>query len=114
MRHVISRNNIDPLSEAVFLILSSLAEGPRHGYAILQDVEALTSGRVRMSTGTLYGALRRLLADGVVRRFAESQPLRDRQAYELTASGRQALAAEVARMRSLATVAAERLADGRV
>ena len=67
MRHVVPRN--EPMSEAVFfLILSSLAAEPRHGYAILQDVEALTSGCVRLSTGTLYGALRRLLAEGSIRR----------------------------------------------
>ena len=45
------------------LILISLADQPRHGYALLKDVEALSGGRVRLSTGTLYGALRRLLED---------------------------------------------------
>jgi DNA-binding PadR family transcriptional regulator len=106
VRHVVTR---DPISEAVFLILSSLAAEPRHGYAILQDVEALTAGRVRLSTGTLYGALRRLLEDRLIRRFNEKQPSRDRQMYELTSGGRQMLVAEIDRMRSLSTAAAKRL-----
>ena len=49
------------LTEPVLLILLSLADQPRHGYAILQDTHKISGGRVRLSTGTLYGALRRLL-----------------------------------------------------
>jgi DNA-binding PadR family transcriptional regulator len=108
----VSRQSEGEVSEAVFLILSSLAAGPRHGYAILQEIEAITGGRVRLSTGTLYGALRRMLSDGWVRRFAEKQPSRDRQAYELTNGGRQVLAAEAARMSTLAALASQRLAQG--
>jgi PadR family transcriptional regulator, regulatory protein PadR len=100
------------VSETVFLILLSLAAGPRHGYAILREVDALTEGRVALSTGTLYGALRRLLAEGAIRRFRETKQPRDRQAYELTASGRAALAAEVARMQRFTRVAKARLAQG--
>ncbi len=54
-----SPKSMTPLSEPVFLILTSLAEGPQHGYAIIKDIEALSGGRVVSSTGTLYGALRR-------------------------------------------------------
>ena len=50
-----------PLTEPVLLILLSLAGEPRHGYSILKDVEQMSDGRVCLSTGTLYGALRRLL-----------------------------------------------------
>ena len=50
-----------PLREPTFLILLSLAPGPRHGYAILKEVESLSEGRVKLSTGTLYGAIERLL-----------------------------------------------------
>ena len=53
-----------PLSEPVLLVLLSLAEQPRHGYSILQDVERMSDGRVVLSTGTLYGALQRLLRQG--------------------------------------------------
>ena len=59
MRHVMER----PISEPVFLILVSLADKPRHGYALMKDIEALSEGRVRLSTGTLYGAIRRLLEE---------------------------------------------------
>ena len=50
-----------PLSESTFYILLSLAPGPQHGYAMLKDVESLSGGRLRLSTGTLYGAIQRLL-----------------------------------------------------
>jgi len=52
------------VSEPVLLILLSLAEQPRHGYAILGDTERMTGGRVRLSTGTLYGALSRSKTTG--------------------------------------------------
>jgi len=62
-----------PLSEPVLLILLSLAEQPRHGYSILKDVEEISQGRVALSTGTLYGALRRLLDDRWIERFEEQE-----------------------------------------
>jgi DNA-binding PadR family transcriptional regulator len=49
-----------PMTEALLLVLLSLAEEPRHGYSIIKDVEQMTAGRVLLSTGTLYGALQRL------------------------------------------------------
>jgi len=97
------------VSEQVLLILLSLAEEPRHGYAILKDVEGLSEGRIRLSTGTLYGALRRLLEDGWIEFFSEKDATRDRQAYRLTRVGRGALDAEVSRMKLLTKVAALRL-----
>src|SRR5690242_17012076 len=97
MRHVGER----PISEPVFLILVSLADKPRHGYALMKDIEALSEGRVRVSTGTLYGAIRRLLEDGWIERFAQKDTSRDKQAYRLTAAGRGQLKAEVARMKQL-------------
>ena len=73
------------MTEPVLLILLSLADQPRHGYAILKEVEQLTSGAVRLSTGTLYGIIKRLLADGLIREAALS-PKDDerRRSYELT------------------------------
>src|SRR5215467_5493248 len=62
-----------PLTEPVLLVLLSLAEQPRHGYSILKDVEHMSSGRVVLSTGTLYGALQRLLSQGWIERFEEDQ-----------------------------------------
>lgn len=93
------------------MILLSIAEGPRHGYAILQDAESLSGGRVQLSTGTLYGAIRRMLDDRWIRRFTEQHASRDRQAYELTAGGRQILTAELTRLKQLTRIASVRLRE---
>lgn len=98
-----------PLSEPVLLILLSLAVRPRHGYAILKDVAAMSSGRVKLSTGTLYGALRRLLDEGWIERFDEAERSRGRQAYRLTAAGRRNLQLEVSRMKHLTRLAGLRV-----
>jgi DNA-binding PadR family transcriptional regulator len=98
-----------PLSEQVFLILLSLAGQPRHGYSILKDVEEMSGGRVKLSTGTLYGALRRLLDDKWIARFEEVDATRDRHAYSLTPKGRQNLQAEVARIKQLTRLASQRV-----
>ena len=98
------------VSEPVLLILLSLAEQPRHGYAILQDTERMSEGRVRLSTGTLYGALRRLLEERWIERFKEQDSSRGRQAYRLTAAGRRNLQMEVTRLKHLTRVAALRVA----
>src|SRR6204780_417303 len=99
-----------PLTEPVLLILLSLAEQPRHGYSILKDVEEMSDGRVTLSTGTLYGALRRLLDDGWIQRFEEEDSSRGRQAYRLSPKGRRTLQAEVSRLKQLTRVAALRAA----
>ena len=99
-----------PITEPVLLILLSLAEQPRHGYAILQDTEAMSHGRVRLSTGTLYGALRRLLDEGWIERFKEQNNSRGRQAYRLTPLGRRNLQMEVSRLKQLTHVAGLRVA----
>jgi DNA-binding PadR family transcriptional regulator len=97
--------NLPPLTEPVLLILLSLAEQPRHGYSILKDVEEVSAGRVVLSTGTLYGALRRLLDDGWIERFEENDASRGRQAYRLSPKGRRTLQAEVTRLKQLTRVA---------
>ena len=99
-----------PLTESVFLVLLSLAEQPRHGYSILKDVEHMSGGRVVLSTGTLYGALQRLLSQGWIERFEEDVASRDRRAYQLTAKGRRNLQAEIDRMRHLTKLARLRVA----
>jgi DNA-binding PadR family transcriptional regulator len=116
MRHVVS-NNIGaarPLTEPVFLILTGLADQPRHGYALIQDIEQLSSGRVILSTGTLYGALRRLLEQGWIERFEQEDTSREKQAYRLTREGRRQLQAEVERMRQVTRLAAARLKGSEV
>jgi len=99
-----------PLTETVLLVLLSLAEQPRHGYSILKDVEQMSGGRVTLSTGTLYGALHRLLSQGWIERFEEDEGSRDRQAYRLSARGRRNLQTEIERMRHLTKLAALRVA----
>jgi DNA-binding PadR family transcriptional regulator len=99
-----------PLSEPVLLILLSLVEQPRHGYAILKNVEEMSDGRVTLSTGTLYGALRRLLEDHSIERYKEEESSRGRQAYRLTSRGWQQLRLEVSRMKHLTRVASLRMA----
>ncbi|HEY3825809.1 MAG TPA: helix-turn-helix transcriptional regulator [Bryobacteraceae bacterium] len=111
MRHVRDRHDVDlkPLTEPVLLILLSLADQPRHGYALMKETEVLSNGRVRLSTGTLYGALRRMLEDDWIERFEQEDTSREKQAYRLTASGRRQLQGELGRMKQLTCVAAVRL-----
>jgi DNA-binding PadR family transcriptional regulator len=98
------------LSEPVLLVLLSLAEQPRHGYSILKDVESMSRGRVLLSTGTLYGALQRLLDQGWIERVQEDDAPRDRRTYRLTSRGRKNLQMEVDRMRHLTKLAGLRIA----
>jgi len=97
-----------PLREPTFFILLSLAPGPKHGYAILKEIEGLTKGRVLLSTGTLYGAIKRLLDDDWIRRVDDPIPNhtgRERKFYNLTELGQRALNAEIARLRRLVNLA---------
>jgi DNA-binding PadR family transcriptional regulator len=100
-----------PLTETTFLILLSISIEPKHGYAILKDVEVLSDGRVRLSTGTLYGALKRLLDAGWIERVPEDEmdddleSDRPRKAYALTKLGGRVLQAEIHRMQKLSDLA---------
>jgi len=78
---------------------------------LLKDVEELSQGRVRLSTGTLYGALRRLVESKWIERFDTDDTSRDKQSYRLTKTGRTALAADVERMRNLSRAAGARLRE---
>ena len=89
-----------PLTPALFHVLLALADGEKHGYAILKEVAERTNNSVLLSTGTLYGVIKRLLADGMIRRSAAGSNDR-RQAYRLTPFGRSIALAEVARLREL-------------
>jgi len=102
-----------PLQEATFFILLSLAQTPKHGYAILLDVTQLSDSRLQLSTGTLYGALRRLLAQGWIARYDEASEVvngRPRKAYRITDLGQKILNADVARMQDLITAVQGKLA----
>jgi DNA-binding PadR family transcriptional regulator len=109
MRHVAKQLESKALTEPVLLILTSLADQPRHGYALLKDIEGLSGGRVRMSTGTLFGALRRLLEDGWIEPFEQVDTARQKQAYRLTTVGRKQLQLELDRMRQLTRAGFARL-----
>ncbi|MFJ7908426.1 PadR family transcriptional regulator [Kitasatospora sp. NPDC096204] len=99
------------MQEPTLLLLTALADAPRHGYALIQEVAAISDGRVKMRTGTLYGALDRLLGQGLIEVAAEEVvDGRARRSYALTGAGRDALGAEAERLRAVATEAERRLA----
>lgn len=101
---------IAPVQEPTFLILTALAVRPQHGYGVIQEVGALSDGRVRLRAGTLYAALDRLVGEGLVERDREEVVNgRLRQYYRLTDPGAQALTAEVDRQRANVEIASRRL-----
>ena len=87
------------LTEAVYYILLSLAS-PRHGYGIMQETERMSSGRVKLAAGTLYGALNGLLDRGWIRAVPGAEDSR-RKEYALTERGREALEGELDRLKEL-------------
>jgi len=96
-----------PLSPPVFHVLLALADGDKHGYAILKEVEERTQGRVVPSTGTLYAIIKRLLNDGLIEELDE-RPTDDdqrRRYYRLSAVGRQVAIAEARRMEEIVETA---------
>jgi DNA-binding PadR family transcriptional regulator len=102
--------NEPPLREPTFLILTALADEPRHGYAVIEEVEHISAGSVRLRAGTLYAALDRLRADGLIEVDREEVvQTRLRRYYRITAEGARRLAADAARMRRHATAATRRL-----
>jgi DNA-binding PadR family transcriptional regulator len=92
-----------PLAPAFLHILIALGDGERHGYSIMQDVAARTDGRVRMSPGTLYGSIKRMLADGLIEELTTGAAGADerRRFYRITRFGRRVAAAEAQRLTSL-------------
>jgi DNA-binding PadR family transcriptional regulator len=103
-----------PLTESTYFILLSLSAKPKHGYAIMKDVQALSENRVILSTGTLYGALKRLLDQGWIVRSADPDPddtARDRKVYTLSEHGRRVLKAEIARLQKLLVAAELRVVE---
>ena len=99
-----------PLREPTFLVLTALAAGPQHGYAVIEDVTRMTDGRVRLRAGTLYAALDRLRTEGLIEVDREEVvQSRLRRYYRLTGVGEKRLAQESARLRTQATIAETRL-----
>lgn len=108
MRPNLLPEDLLPLTPAVFHILLVLANGERHGYGIMQDVERLSEGHVKMGPGTLYGSIKRMLEAGLIEESAvRLDPLLDdqrRRYYRLTLFGQGVLAAESRRIEKLAEV----------
>ncbi|WP_172384684.1 PadR family transcriptional regulator [Streptomyces sp. MNP-20] len=101
------------MQELALLLLTALANAPRHGYAIAQEVKAITDGRVVPRTGALYGALDRLLNEELIK--VESEDVvggRARRTFALTDSGRARLAVEAERLAATAQEVKRRLAAG--
>jgi DNA-binding PadR family transcriptional regulator len=90
-----------PLTPAVFHILLALAPGAKHGYEIMKAVRRDSNNTVKMGNGTLYGSLKRMLADGLIEDAGERVDDDDtrRKYYQLTATGRAAMHAEIQRYR---------------
>src|SRR5215510_12731481 len=104
-------DSLVPLPAAVFHILIALADRDRHGYSIMQDVEARTAGKVQLSAGTLYSSIRRMLEQGLIEELAESPDPSStderRRYYRLTRFGKRVAAAEVERLNSMLQQARE-------
>src|SRR5437899_11744673 len=94
-----------PLTQAVFHILLALADGEKHGYAIMQEIGERTDGAVRMGPGTLYGSIQRMLKDGliveVLERGEQAHGEERRRYYTLTGFGSRVLQAEARRLEQL-------------
>lgn len=97
-------DNQAPLTPAVFHVLVALADGDKHGYAILKEVTDQTLGEVQLSTGTLYGIIKRLLAGGLIAEVRGAAGKNDdprRRYYRLTPDGRETAVAEAKRLENM-------------
>jgi DNA-binding PadR family transcriptional regulator len=105
VRSAIEPAQLLPLTPAVFHILLALADGERHGYGIMQEVEARTKQKVRLGPGTLYGSIKRMIADNLIEESDERpDPALDderRRYYKLTRFGRMVAIAEAERLENL-------------
>lgn len=105
----VTPDDLLPLPPAVFHILVSLAEGDRHGYAIIQDIAARSDGAVTLGPGTLYRSIQRMLEQDLILETA-TRPAREqdderRRYYRITAWGRQVASAEAERLAGLVKLA---------
>ena len=111
-RSTATPNDFLPLTPADFNILLALADGEKHGYAIMQDVITNTNGKLRLGPGTLYGAIKRLVENDLIEESDERpDPAHDderRRYYRLTEFGKRVAAAEAARLDELVVLARSR------
>jgi DNA-binding PadR family transcriptional regulator len=107
-----------PINHSEFHILLALADRERHGYGIMQEVETRSAGTVRLGPGTLYGAIKRMLAAGLIEESAKRPVAKDdderrRCYYRLTSLGRQIAAEEAERLAALVQIAEAKRVLGR-
>jgi DNA-binding PadR family transcriptional regulator len=99
-----------PMREPTYFILAALLDGRRHGYGIIKRAAELSDGRVRITAGTLYGAIDRLIEQGLVAADGEETVSgRLRRYYRITGEGERVVASEAARLRAAAEVVVHRL-----
>jgi DNA-binding PadR family transcriptional regulator len=105
-----------PLSPAVFHLLLALAEEDSHGYAIMQDIEERTGGLVKVGPGMLYGSIKWLLEEGLIKEAPRRSPTKEgerRKYYRLTPDGLAVVKAEAARLEAAVSLARSRKVLGR-
>jgi len=93
-----------PMTPAMFQVLLALADGDKHGYGILKEVTEQSNGEVQLSTGTLYGIIKRLLVTGMIQEVRKPSIKQDdprRRYYRLTEDGRKTAVAEARRLEKL-------------
>lgn len=105
-----------PLSPAMFYILLALPDGPKHGYAIMKEVEQMTEGKITLGPGSLYGSIKRLLQEKMIVE-TDQRPIRAldderRRYYTLTDYGRQVLVGELERLASAVRLAQKKAVYG--
>ena len=94
--------NSEPISESYYYILLCLAKGANHGYGIMQQAKELSGGDVVIGSGTMYGATSNMIKKGWITEIMSNEPgLERRRLYQLTESGREALRAEIARLKRM-------------
>ena len=101
----------EPLTESYFYILLCLYDGPKHGYGIMQQTKELSCGRVKIGSGTMYGATGNMMKKGWIEECLDPADGERRRCYRLTDEGRSVLQAECGRIRELLNNA-ERLMGG--
>lgn len=101
----------EPLTESYFYILLCLYGGPKHGYGIMQQTQEMTGGRVKIGSGTMYGATSNMMKKGWIEECMDSSDGERRRLYRLTDKGMDVLKAERIRLKELLNNA-ERLMGG--
>lgn len=104
---------VTPLTEASYYIMISLVT-PLHGYAVMQKVQSLSGGRVRLGPGTLYGALANLHAAGLIEMAQQDETDNRRKTYVITQHGRQVIEAEIERLEEMIAHGKAMLSSGGV